>query len=113
MAHYARIDATNTVVQVIVIANDKEPTEAAGIAFCEAITGQTGWVKTSYNATIRKNFAGIGHTWDAVRNAFIPPKPFPSWTLNETTCRWDPPTPMPGSGGPWQWDEASLAWVGV
>jgi hypothetical protein len=60
---------------------------------------------------MRKNYAGVGMTWDAGRNAFIPPKPFNSWTLNEDTCRWDPPTPMPNDGKKYSWNEETLSWV--
>jgi hypothetical protein len=110
MSHYARINSNSLVVDVIVIDNSQEPTEAAGIAFCEQITGQTGWIKTSYNATIRKNYAGIGYTWDAGRNAFIPPKPFPSWVLNETTCKYSAPVSYPTDGNFYQWNETTQQW---
>jgi hypothetical protein len=60
---------------------------------------------------MRKNYAGVGMTWDAGRNAFIPPKPFNSWTLNEDTCRWDPPTPMPSDSNRYIWNEETLSWV--
>lgn len=106
MAHFAEINASNIVQRVIVVPNFEE---ANGAAWCANLLGGT-WVQTSYNATIRKNFAGIGFTFDSVRNAFIPPKPYPSWVLNESTCRWDSPVPMP-PGGPWQWDEDSEEWV--
>jgi hypothetical protein len=108
MAHFAEINASNIVQRVIVVPNSEE---ANGAAWCANLLGGT-WVQTSYNATIRKNFAGIGYTFDSVRNAFIPPKPYPSWVLNESTCRWDAPVPVP-SGGPWQWDEDTEEWVAV
>lgn len=106
MAHFAEINASKIVQRVIVVPDSEETN---GATWCANLLGGT-WVQTSYNATIRKNFAGIGYTYDSVRNAFIPPKPYPSWVLNESTCRWDAPVPMP-SGGPWQWDEDSEEWV--
>jgi hypothetical protein len=108
MAHFAEINAANIVQRVIVVPNSEE---ANGAAWCAALLGGT-WIQTSYNATIRKNFAGIGFTFDAVRDAFIPPKPYPSWILDEQTCRWDAPVPMP-PGGPWEWDEDIEEWVAV
>ena len=81
------------------------------------------WVQTSYNTRggvhtnggtpLRKNYAGIGYTYDPARDAFIPPKPFDSWILNEDTCLWDAPTPYPTDGGMYYWDEGTLAWVAV
>ena len=106
MAHFAEINASKIVQRVIVVPDSEE---ANGAAWCANLLGGT-WVQTSYNATIRKNFAGIGYTFDSVRNAFIPPKPYPSWVLNESTCRWDAPVPVP-PGGPWQWDEDAEEWV--
>jgi hypothetical protein len=106
MAHFAEINAANIVQRVIVVPNSEE---ANGAAWCSALLGGT-WIQTSYNATIRKNFAGIGFTFDDVRDAFIPPKPYPSWILDEQTCRWDAPVPMP-PGGPWEWDEDVEEWV--
>jgi hypothetical protein len=112
MAHYAQLDENNIVLQVIVIGNDEEPTEADGINFCKSLLGQdTNWVKTSYNNNIRKRFAGIGFTYDIIRDAFISPQPFPSWTLNEETCDWDSPVPHPNGPGRYHWDEDVLNWV--
>ena len=108
MAHFAEINASNIVLRVIVVPNSEE---ANGAAWCANLLGGT-WVQTSYNATIRKNFAGIGYTFDSVRNAFIAPKPYPSWVLNESTCRWDAPVPVP-LGEPWQWDENLQEWIAV
>lgn len=94
MAHFAELDATNTVTQVIVVHNNElldngVESEAKGIAFCQSLFGGN-WVQTSYNASIRKNYAGIGCTYDSVRDAFIPPKPEEgNWVLNEDTCRWE------------------------
>jgi hypothetical protein len=69
------------------------------------------WVQTSYSGSIRKNFAGIGFTYDEERDAFIPPKPFESWTLNDITCRWQAPTPYPQDGRIYEWNEDTLSWV--
>jgi hypothetical protein len=106
MAHFAEIDSNNIVKRVIVVPDSEE---ANGAAWCASLLGGT-WVQTSYNGRIRKNYAGIGFTYDAIRDAFIAPKPFESWVLNETTCQWDAPIPMP-ENGPWQWDEETGTWV--
>lgn len=108
MAHFAEIDANNMVKRVIVVPNEHE---ANGAQWCADLLGGK-WVQTSYNATIRKNYAGIGYTYDQVRDAFIPPKPYQyqSWVLNEQTCRWTAPIPMP-TPGRWEWDETSQQWV--
>jgi hypothetical protein len=111
MAHYAELAADNRVIRVIVIPNEVEPTEEEGIAYCEQLFGGGIWRKTSYNATIRKNFAGTGYSYDIFRDAFIPPQPFPSWLFDDATCRWNPPTPMPDDGKYYRWDEYSQTWV--
>ena len=107
MAHFAKLDKNNVVVAVHVVHNNEAPTEEAGVAFLKGLHGQdTIWKQTSYNTNagvhalggtpFRKNYAGETYTYDAARDAFIPfPHP-PSWTLNEITCRWDPPIPKPG-----------------
>jgi hypothetical protein len=122
MAHYAELDSNNVVKQVIVVSNadtstaQGEEKESIGIAFCERLLGGT-WIKTSYNAKIRKNYAGIGYTYDKNRDAFIPPKPYASWVLNESTCLWDAPVALPsdaGTGEPpkmYTWDETTTNWV--
>jgi hypothetical protein len=106
MAHFAEIDANNVVQRVIVVPNSEE---ANGAAWCASLLGGT-WIRTSYNGTIRKNFAGIGYSYDEGRDAFVPPKPYPSWVLDESTCNWNAPIPMP-PGGPWVWDEDIEEWV--
>lgn len=124
MAHFAKIDQFNKVTQVIVVDN-KDTSDAAGVekeyigaAFCERLFGGT-WKQTSYNGNFRKNYAGIGYTYDADRDAFIPPKPFASWILNELTAQWEAPTPMPsdaGTGEPpkrYTWNEATTSWDAV
>jgi hypothetical protein len=110
MAHYAEIDQNNIVLRVIVVPNEVEPTEQAGIEYCQGLLGGN-WIKTSYNHTIRKNFAGIGFQYDPRRDAFIPPKPYPSWKFIEETCRWEPPFSAPASDKPQTWDEISQSWV--
>lgn len=99
MAHFAELDANNIVLRVIVVGNDMildeqgQESESKGIAFCHQLFGaETRWVQTSYNGNIRKNYAGIGHTYDTQRNAFIPPKPDgDGWVLDEDTCTWRNP----------------------
>jgi hypothetical protein len=108
MAHFAEINGENIVQRVIVVPDEHE---ANGAAWCANLLGGT-WIQTSYNARIRKNYAGIGFTYDPARDAFISPQPYPSWVLNESTCRWEAPVPMP-SDGLWQWDEDAGEWVEV
>ncbi len=109
MAHWAEINPDNIVTRVNV-GDNNEPDE--GYQWLIDNLGGT-WVKTSYNKTIRKNFAGIGFTYDEIRDAFIPPKPFESWVLNETTCLWNPPTPMPTDEKQYTWDEATISWIEI
>jgi hypothetical protein len=117
MAHFAKLDDVGVVVEVHTINNnellqDGVESESKGIQFLiDWSGGYTNWKQTSYNGKIRKNYAGIGYTYDATRDAFIPPQPFPSWTLNEDTCLWDSPTPMPTDGQRYYWDEATTSWV--
>lgn len=120
MAHFAKIDENNVVLEVIVVHNNElidetgNENESKGIAFCKSLFGwTTNWVQTSYNGNFRKNYAGIGYTYDAARDAFIPPQPFPSWVLNDDNCRWEAPTPMPNDGKFYRWDEATTSWVEV
>jgi hypothetical protein len=114
MAHYAFLDDNNIVTEVIVGRDEDETVD--GITDWEAHYGALRaqqCVRTSYNGNIRKNYAGIGYTYDEGRDAFIPPQPFPSWVLNETTCQWDAPAPYPDDGLDHYWDEDSLSWVAV
>lgn len=110
MAHYAELDSNNKVIRVIVVDNIYDETEEQGIAFCQSLLGGN-WKKTSYNATIRKNFAGPGYYYDPIRDAFIPPRPYPSWTFREDTCNWQPPQPYPTDGEMHVWDEFTGTWV--
>lgn len=118
MAHFAEIDGNNKVLRVIVVNNtdclnaEGKEEESVGIAFCKGLLGGE-WVQTSYNATFRKNYAGIGFTYNADLDAFIPPKIFDSWILNEETARWDPPTPMPDDGKFYNWDEENTVWIEI
>jgi len=117
MAHFAKIE-NGIVTQVIVVANadtasaDGVEKEYIGAAFCERLFGGE-WKQTSYNAKIRKNYAGIGYTFDEQRNAFILPKPYPSWILVEETCQWTAPVAMPTDGKLYNWDESTTSWVEV
>ena len=96
MAHFAKLGVGNIVEQVIVVSNDIATTEQAGVDFINKLYNTRDvWKQTSYNNNIRKNFAGIGYQYDQTRDAFIPPKPFNSWILNENTCRWIAPKPYP------------------
>lgn len=119
MAHYAQLDENNVVLQVIVVHNNDcmlngVEDEERGELFCRSLFGiDTKWKKTSYNGSICKNYAGIGYTYDTVRDAFIPPQPFASWVLDETTCLWNPPAPMPTDGKRYTWDEPTTSWIEV
>jgi hypothetical protein len=114
MAHFAKLDENNIVLEVNVVNNnalDLSNEEASGIAFLTQWSGgYSNWKQTSYNGTIRKNFAGNGFQYDAERNAFIAPKPFNSWTLDEATCCWQAPTPYPTDGKFYNWSEDDLTW---
>jgi len=118
MNHFAQLNEENLVTQVIVVANqdtadqDGVENEAIGIEFCTNLLGGR-WVQTSYNANIRKNYAGIGYKYDATLDAFIPPQPFESWTLNEETAQWEAPTSYPDDGKRYSWDEATTSWVEI
>jgi len=117
MAYFAKLDKNNVVLEVNSVHNnellqDGVESEAKGIQFLvDWSNGYLLWKQTSYNGSIRKNYAGIGYTYDATRNAFIPPQPFSSWTLNEQTCLWDAPMPYPTDGQQYQWDEPTTSWV--
>ena len=118
MAHFAEINDQGTVLRVIVVHNNElldengVEQEVKGAEFCRNLFGGT-WVQASYNANFRKNYAGEGFTYDSQRDAFIPPKPFPSWLLNNDTCQWYSPVPRPDDGKMYAWDEESLMWVEV
>ena len=115
MAHFAKLDENNVVTQVIVVAN-KDTSDASGVekehigaAFCERLFGGT-WKQTSYNGNMRKNYAGIGFSYNADIDAFVPPKPFASWTLNNDTAQWEAPVAMPDDGQEYAWNEETTSW---
>ncbi len=117
MAHFARLNEINKVISVEVVVNDVitdsdgNEQEQIGIDFLTQHNGGVGWYKqTSYNGTFRKNYAGVGYTYDATRDAFIPPQPFPSWTLNEDTCQYEAPVAYPDDDKMYNWDEATTNW---
>ena len=117
MAHFAKLDSNNLVTEVIVVHNNElldngVESEAKGIAFCQSLFGGN-WKQTSYNGNMRKNFAGIGYTYDSGLDAFISPKPYNSWVLNTITCVWEAPVPMPSDGKVYRWDEPTTSWVEV
>lgn len=116
MAHFAELDENNVVLRVIVVGN-KDTSDASGVekeyigqAFCERLYGGN-WKQTSYNGNIRKNYAGIGFTYNSDIDAFVPPKPYASWVLNNDTAQWEAPTPMPDDGQIYSWDEDTTSWV--
>jgi len=110
MAHYAFLDDNNIVTEVIVGIDETELIEGLDPeTWYGNFRGQV-CKRTSYNANIRKNYAGIGFTYDYERNAFIPPKPFDSWLLDEQTCQWEAPTAYPIDGFTYFWNEPELAW---
>jgi hypothetical protein len=111
MAHFAKLGVGNLIEQVIVVSNDIATTEQAGVDFINNLYNTRDvWKQTSYNGNIRKNFAGIGYTYDQTRDAFIPPKPFNSWVLNETTCLWEAPVAYPDDGEKYTWNEKTTTW---
>ena len=118
MAHFAEIDSNNIVLRVIVVSN-KDTADANGVenesigaAFCEQLLGGT-WKQTSYNGNMRKNYAGIGYTYRADIDAFVPPQPYPSWVLNTNTAQWEAPVPYPDDGKRYSWNEQTQSWVEV
>ena len=113
MAHFAQLDDNSMVTQVIVVANNElldngVESEAKGIVFCQSLLGGN-WKQTSYNNNIRKQYAGIGFTYDANADVFVAPQPYPSWSL-DNNFDWQPPTPRP-EGLNWYWDEDNLSWT--
>lgn len=114
MAHFAQLE-NNIVTKVIVVDNkdtfneEGVEIEQKGIDFCSNLLGGT-WKQTSYNGNIRKNYAGVGYTYDEGRDAFIPPKPYNSWLLDETTAQWKAPVDYPTDKGRYTWNEETLTW---
>lgn len=112
MAHYAYLDENNIVIAVTVGKDETELIDGLDTETYYAKGTPYKVKRTSYNRKIRKNYAGIGYTYDELRDAFIPPKPFDSWILNEETCLWNAPKPYPNDGL-WTWDELKGDWVSV
>ena len=124
MAHFAQLDENNVVTQVIVVSNNElldangVEREELGIGFCQRLFGGN-WKQTSYNHNFRKRYAGIGYTYNAELNAFVPPKPHASWVLNNTEATWEAPVPMPADAGMgegqkmYTWDEETVSWKEV
>ena len=118
MAHFAKLGGGNVVETIVVVSNDIATTEQAGVDFLNNLYNTRDvWKQTSYNGNIRKNFAGIGHKYDQTLDAFIPPNSFKSWTLNETTCQWEPPVVKPtlteeqlSQGKRYNWNEETQQW---
>ena len=121
MAHFAKLNSENIVEQILVVSNEVATDEQSGVNFLNNLlkTNDT-WKQTSYNTVggvhklggtpFRKNYAGVGYKYDESRDAFIAPKPYNSWTLNETSCLWEAPTPYPDDGNLYIWDEENLTW---
>ena len=127
MAHFAKLDENNIVLQVVVV-NDFY--EADGENWCKELFGTDSWKQTSYNTrggvhyaensnspdggtALRKNYAGIGYSYNPTLDAFIPPQSFPSWILDETTCLWESPVPKPDDGNLYDWNESTQSWDAV
>ena len=120
MGYFAKLNDSNIVIDMAGVDNavmDNLPfpeSEPLGIAFLtEWSGGYTNWKQTSYNKSFRKNYAGIGFSYDQNLDAFIPEKPYPSWLLNINTCQWQAPVPYPNDQKPYIWDEATQSWVQV
>lgn len=117
MAHFAQTE-NNIVTKVIVVSNQDildengQESEQKGIDFCSNLLGGT-WIQTSYNGKIRKNYAGIGYKYDATLDAFIPPQPFASWVLDESTAQWKAPVDRPTDDKMYIWDENTTSWIEV
>jgi hypothetical protein len=117
VAHFAELDENNVVKRVIVVDNkdtadaNGNEVESIGVAFCQKLLGGN-WKQTSYNGSIRKNYAGIGYAYRADIDAFVAPQPFPSWTL-DANAQWQAPVPMPEDGQMYSWDEEAGNWIAV
>ena len=111
MAHFAKLGVGNIIEAVHVVSNDIATTEQAGVDFLNNLYNTRDvWKQTSYNGNIRKNFAGIGFQYDQTRDAFIAPKPFNSWILDETTCQWEAPVALPDTENRYNWNETNQNW---
>ena len=116
MAHFAKIGMNGRIIEVLKVNNevildaDGNESEINGVDFLTKLTGWSIWKQTSYNGNIRKNYAGIGFTYDEDRDAFIPKKPFNSWILDEETCQWEAPVAYPNDGQRYSWNEENQTW---
>lgn len=113
MAHFAKLNEDNHVLEVIVVNNnvlDPENEENSGIAFLTELFGYSNWKQTSYNGNFRKQYASVGKKWDPEHDAFIDLQPYPSWTFNNQTLDWDPPVIKPVDGNLYIWNEENLTW---
>jgi hypothetical protein len=117
MAHFARLNGQGVVEDVVVVNNNVITDENGieheewGISFLQGLLGPSVWKQTSYNRKFRKNYAGLDYIYDENLDAFIPPKPFASWSLNTETCRWEAPVPYPNDDQDYYWDDSSQAWI--
>ena len=115
MAHFAELNENNVVLQVIVVHNNElkgangVEYENEGVEFCSSLFGHTNWVQTSYNNNMRKQFAGVGFTYDDVNDIFVAPQPYPSWSLDDNSD-WQAPTPMPEDDNMYSWNEETQSW---
>jgi len=112
--HFAKLDENNKVVALHIVHEDVAPTEQAGMDFLNTIHKTNAvWKQNFKDGSQRKQSAAIGYTYDESRDAFIGPQPYPSWTLNESTCVWDPPVSMPNDDKTWKWNEELGEWVEI
>ena len=114
MAHFAELDENNIVTRVVVVHNNELmdgeiESEVKGVGFCVSLFGGTNWVQTSYNNNMRKQFAGVGYTYDDVNDVFVSPQPYPSWSLDENHD-WQPPSPKPDDENTYTWNEETQSW---
>ena len=110
MIYFAKLGLNSKVVETIHIGDEYAPTEKAGIEYLQKHTNYPFWVQTFKDRSQRKNYAGIGYTYDEDRDAFIAPKPYASWILNETTCQWEAPVAYPDDDNRYTWNETTTSW---
>ena len=116
MAHFAELDSNNVVTQIVVVNNNElldngVESENKGVEFLNSLFGHNRWKQTSYSGKIRKNYAGIGYSYNESLDAFISPQPFASWTLDENICQWKAPVEHPNDDKFYTWNEESNSWV--
>jgi hypothetical protein len=116
MAHFTKLNSENIVTEILVVGDgdilkaDGTQSELKGKQFLNSLFGTATWKQTFEDGSSRKNYAGIGYTYDSERDAFIAPKPYNSWTLNETTCQWESPLSYPSDGKHYSWNESNIVW---